>query len=266
MTDHEVSFHVRHEVFPDRILAIIRAISDNQSIEDITQWDRQLKRMRDLNILTEDRILTETALQLLQVSSRKEALWGDLAHFTHYTLWNIDHPYQHGFSWFYRAFCDYLFDQETFKFGVRDIANHVCLNFNSQIEADEIFEPYLKGNPSLSSDSITGIQHWLDALTPAVIENNVFARRTFCPPELLLLAIGWVFRDEPDPIDVPLLLTRLQRDAICRLCLLDPKFFDRTLDWLLPRFPKVILSEDKAGFYGRSIRLRKLPSLADIIP
>lgn len=265
MPTQDMNFHVRHEVFPDRILAIMRATSRGDSIEDITQWDRQLKRMRDLGLINDNGDLTSDAKSILHITTRKEAIWGDLAHFLHYTTWNLKAPNLHGFSWFYRAFCDYLFDQDGFKFGNSETANRVCVIFNSQIEADETFQPYLNGNPSLSADSIAGIQHWLSALTPHVIEKNIFARRTFCAPELLLLAIGWVFRDEPDPINVPLLLTRPQRAVLCRLCLLDPKFFDRTLDWLLPRFPKVILSEDKSGFYGRSIRLRKLPSLEDLV-
>jgi len=266
MPTQELSFHVRHEVFPDRILAIMRAISQNTPFDDVTQWDRQLKRMRDLDLLAEDNQLTKSAQLLLQITERKDAVWGDLAHYLHYSAWDIETPDLYGFSWFYRAFCDYLYDQEGFTFGNRQIADRVCVTFNSQIEADELFQPYLSGNPSLSPDSISGIQHWLDALTPPVIENNVFSRRTFCPSELLLLAIGWVFRHESDPVGVPLLLGRPQREALCRLCLLDPKFFDRTLDWLIPRFPKVILSEDKAGFYGRSIRLRKLPELEDLVP
>ncbi|MCU0496200.1 MAG: hypothetical protein MUF87_02475 [Anaerolineae bacterium] len=264
MTTQELSFHVRHEVFPDRILEIIRSISDNEPIDTVVQWDRQLKRMRDFGLLTDDRTLTSIGEILLRVTLKKKIIWGELMHFLHYTTWNEASPYLNGFSWFYRTFCDYLFEQEGFKFGNTEISNRVCVQFNDQIEATEIFQPYLNGNPSLSANSITGIQHWLDALNPPVIVKNIFNRRNFCSPELLLLGIGWIFRDEPDPIGVPLLLSRPQREILCRLCLLDPKFFDRTLDWLIPRYPKVILSEEKAGFYGRSIRLRKLPSLEDL--
>jgi hypothetical protein len=260
----DVNFHVRHEVFPNRVLAIMRAISKNEPFEDITQYDRQIKRMRSLGLLDDEGKLTELAESILRVIERRETLWGDLGHFLHYTLWDESTPYLNGFSWFYREICNYVFEQEEFKFGNRKLNDALCLSFNSQIEASEIFQPYLKENPSLSADSISGIQHWLEALEPPVIEKHTFTRRAFCSPELMLLAIGWVFRHEPDPVGVPLLLNRPQREAICRLCLLDTKFFDRTLDWMLPRFSKVIRSEDKSGFYGRSIRLHKLPTLEDI--
>jgi hypothetical protein len=99
-----------------------------------------------------------------------------------------------------------------------------------------------------------------------VIENKTFTRRAFCPPELLLLAIGYLWRDDPDATQYDILLTRDKREMLCRLCLLDPDSLDPTLDWMLPRFPDIVQKGDDAGYYGRYIRLLKLPTLEDIVP
>ena len=74
-----------------------------------------------------------------------------------------------------------------------------------------------------------------------------------------------MLRDEVDATGVDILLSREKRDAICKVCLLDPHALDRALDWMLPIFPNVIALGTSAGFYGRFIRLYKLPTLEDII-
>lgn len=265
MAKKDLSFHVRQDVFPDRIIRVLQALSNNEPIDEITQSDRQIQLARELGLITETRSITESGQHILAIYERKPALWGDLGHFLHYTLWDEEVPNKAAFSWLYREYTNYLWSNDGFKLGKSQLLNPLCLTFNSQIEESELFQPYLDDSPSLSPDSLAGVKHWLDAVTPAVIESNVFTRRVFCPPELLLLAIGWAFRHEPAAIDTPLLLSHSRRETICRLCLLDPKYFERALDWLVPRFPKVIQNEDQAGFYGRTIRLRKRPSLEDLI-
>jgi len=275
----QLAIHIPPEATPDNVTAMLQALVENQiefaNVDDLLQFMMELdigtrtevqsiaERMGLLNKQKNSITVSESGRLLIRL---KLMIIPEVLHFLIYTGWHEKNPMEFLPAWAYRYICDYLWNNPEYRLSdeqVEQIISEIIVQAETNFEALELGEI---AGVSFSAKSIRGARRWLDALTPAVIENNVFARRTFCPPELLLLAIGWVFRDEPDPIDVPLLLTRLQRDAICRLCLLDPKFFDRTLDWLLPRFPKVILSEDKAGFYGRSIRLRKLPSLADIIP
>ncbi len=118
---------------------------------------------------------------------------------------------------------------------------------------------------SFSRKSLTGARKWLDALQPTVIEDNIFTRRAFCSPELMLLAIGYVLRDDPDATEIDILLSRDRREQICRICLLAPESFDRTLDWAIPVFPKLIEPGTSAGTYGRFIRLHKMPTLQDVV-
>ncbi len=108
------------------------------------------------------------------------------------------------------------------------------------------------------------INNWLEALVPPVIENNIFTRRSFCPPELTLLASGWVAQTMDGELDIDFLLTPPRREAICRLCLLEPNSLDNVLDWMLPNYPDIVQPGTSAGVYGRYLRFLKWPGVTDL--
>src|SRR5690606_18800276 len=117
---------------------------------------------------------------------------------------------------------------------------------------------------------LTGAHKWMEALQPEVLEKSGreyrrFTRREFCPPELLIMAIGYILRDDPDATELDILLTPERRDALCQICLLEPSALDRALDWALPAFPTVISPGTTAGYYGRFVRLHKRPTFEDLI-
>jgi hypothetical protein len=118
---------------------------------------------------------------------------------------------------------------------------------------------------SFSTKSVRGVRKWLEALSPPVLEENVFTRRNFCHPELMLLAAAWVFQRTDADLGIDLLLTPARREAICRLCLLEPAALDRTLDWMLPTFPHIVVPGTTAGAYGRFLRFLKWPTFADLL-
>ena len=117
---------------------------------------------------------------------------------------------------------------------------------------------------SFGRKSLIGAQKWLAAVSPPVVTGKIFRRRTFCPPELLLLALGHVLKDEQPIVDVDILLTHEKREAICQVCLLEPDMFERTLDWSMSVYPGLIQEGTTAGFYGRFVRLSTLPMIEDI--
>ncbi|MBN1877088.1 MAG: hypothetical protein JXA33_22890 [Anaerolineae bacterium] len=118
---------------------------------------------------------------------------------------------------------------------------------------------------SLSKFSLVGATHWLKALTPPVIENDIFTRRHFCPPELALLALGWVGQATNGDLCIDFLLTPERRESLCRICLLDPSALDRVLDWTLPLYPTVVQPGTGAGVYGRFVRFLRWPELRDLL-
>ncbi len=205
--------------------------------------------------------LTTLGCTLMQL---KETIRKDILHFLFYTGWQSEAPSTFLPSWAYRAVCDDYWARQQVELEGAFLDRRV-----SEIVSQT--EQYFReiglvdfNEVSFGRKSLTGIKKWLEAVDPPVIEDNTFTRRAFCPPELLLLALGWVVGQEGLP-DTDVLLSHQTREAICRVCLLEPTAFDRALDWMIPIFPQVIAPGTTAGFYGRFVRLHKLPQLADVI-
>jgi hypothetical protein len=137
------------------------------------------------------------------------------------------------------------------------------LNNHTQIVFANV-EGYEFGKVSLSPKSIRGVRKWLEVLIPPVIENNIFTRRMFCPLELTLLATGWVAQTMEGEIGIDFLITPPRREAICRLCLLEPNSLDNVLDWMLPNYPGIVQPGTRAGVYGRYLRFLKWPEVIDL--
>lgn len=278
MASEQLAIHIPPEAYPENIMAMLQALVENDaefgSVDELLQFlmESDIGTRTEMQTMAERLGLLDKRKNSIRISQNgrlltqlKPAIMPEIFHFLIYTGWDDVAPKEFLPSWSYRYICDHFWTIGEFK--LSDESNERLVSEvidRAETTFTELGIENFDG-VSFSGKSLRGARKWLEALTPSVIEKNTFTRRSFCPPELLLLGIGWIFRHERDPIGVPLLLSRPQREALCRLCLLDPKFFDRTLDWLIPRFPKVIQSEDKAGFYGRSIRLRKLPSLEDLV-
>ena len=137
----------------------------------------------------------------------------------------------------------------------------------NEIEAEACFEveETRKAVVSLSWRSLKGVLNWLDGVVPPVIENETLTRRYFCPPELALLAAGWVAQQTEGELGIDFLLTPERREMICKVCLLDPMALDRVLDWTLPLYPEVMVAGTNAGVYGRFLRFLKWPESSDLL-
>lgn len=264
-----LSFHIRHEVTPDRCGAVLSAIAEGRPYQHVLQGDRQEARLRQLGLIA-GQALSAEGQALVQVCRQKPALWGDLLHFLHYTRWSLREPTTHGFSWIYRQFTQLLWranqalvDDAFLKPAVGALIGAV--------EAEPAFTDAIgsktrAGAVSLSTASLSGALSWLDALQPPVMSGQQFTRRFFCPPELLVLALGWVAQTSGGELGIDLLLSPERREALCLLCLLDLAALDRSIDWALPLYAGCIRPGTRAGAYGRFVRLVRWPQLADLAP
>ena len=262
-----ISLHVRHEVTPDRTLAVLQGLSAGEDVEYVTQWERQLARLRRLGLVEQDGI-TLLGEYVLAIVRRNPDLWGEIGHFLHYSLWDSDRGRELGFSWTYQKFTDTAWHLGSFELaaGLRETITSSLINL-AEDEPDIDLTTFRKQAASISKDSLNGVLHWLAALIPPVItRNSQFERRHFCSPELLLLAIGHVAQQTEAELGIDLLLTPPRRDAICRLCLLEPAALDRALNWMLPLYPAVVVPGTTAGTYGRFLRFLRWPTLADVAP
>lgn len=261
-----LSFHIRHEVRPERVKEVFMSIANDQPFDYVIQAERQLTYLRQVGLI-ENAELSPIGNLIHTLCLVKAELWGDLIHFVQYTLWHKDNPEENGFSWTYRNLSDHLW-----RLGVAQRINHsffepVVSALINQAETSPYFEveQTRKAAVSLSRDSLRAGYYWLGELVPPVIENNTFTRRYFCPSELALLAAGWVAQQTDGELEIDFLLTPERREMLCKLCLLDPTALDRVLDRTLPLYPNVIVAGTSAGVYGRFLRFLKWPEMSDLL-
>lgn len=263
----DLSFHVRHEVTPDRVWEVLAAVAGGYSFDPIVQSDRQLSRLRQLGLVESASIrLTTIGLNLYQVGANKRHVAYDLLHYLHYTLWSQNKPLENTPYWTYRKFCEMLYEKSTCNLDLStrdaltaDLNNAINETFGHRIRLSK------KGSLSLSNNSLSGIQHWLTVLTPPAIDNNFFALRQFCSPELLLLSIGYLITETGMELDVDVLLSPENRIFLEKICIIDNGCLDKVLDWTLNLYPNLITPGTRTGSYGRFIHLEKLPVFADFI-
>lgn len=262
-------FHVRHQARPERVFEILNLINSGEDYTLVVQFDEQLTRARALNLVETDNnqiVLTALGQNVRAITQASPQLSGEIGHFLHYSQWQSSTPEESTPFFLYRVFCNYLYDQQsTVVLNARESLERTCLDLADVIQSSGYFPSEKLQGLSLSPDSIGGIIHWLKALNPPVITDDHFEQRGYCPPETLLLAIGYALRDDPDAIDVDVLLSAELQEDICRACLLAPDYFEQTLDWMLPLYPDIITSDNEIGYYGRYIRLHKRPTLEDIL-
>ncbi len=260
-----ISLHVRHEVTPERCLAVLQALEQGEPYDHITQPERQVARLRQLGLVQED-VPSPLGATLLDLCRQKPDLWGDMAHFLHYTVWDSEGDSRPGLSWTYRRVTDAAWSLSEFAL-TAETREAVASSLINQVEDEPGIDigDLKKEAASLSKDSVNGVLHWFAALVPPTREDDTFHRRHFCPRELTLLATAWVCRRSDADLGIDLLLTPARREAICRLCLLEPAALDRTLDWMLPSFARIVVPGTTAGAYGRFLRFLKWPTFADLV-
>jgi len=256
----KLSFHVRHEVTPERAWDVLTALAEGYSSDHIIQADRQLSRLRQLGLVEETSIsLSPMGLSLYKLGDTKRSIINEFFHFLHFTSWKPTKVQENTPFWSYRKYCEMLYERRscTLDSATRDAFTAEMNNAIYNAFGDQC---YKKGALSLSTNSLSGIEHWLKALNPPAIEGNAFVLRQFCSPELLILAVGYMVQETAMDLDVDLLLSPEKRIFIQKLCLVENDRLDRIFDWTFDVYPNLIKPGTRTGSYGRFIRLLKLPT------
>lgn len=224
--------------------------------------DRQrleaLMTARDLGLVEDrDNLLTRLGKIFAILSQSKPTLFPNMIHYLSYTLWNEALPQQYCFSWTYRNCCDLLWQAANLTLqDRRKIAADIAATAKHAFGLDSI---------SLSPKSIGGILLWLTFLEPRVFDDKgvTFSRRAFCPPELFLLAIDYLYGMEGTAYGSNVLLDQRHRETICKICLLEPARFERVLDYAVAQFP--YLERGVGGGWGSYVLLNRRPEFADFL-
>ena len=223
---------------------------------DFTDRSEPLSLARLLNLLVAHNGGLALSPAARAIAEMRPANRADMLHFLLATAWREGTDPGLGCAWAYRAFCDRLWSRGTVTLDAVETRRAVAELLD---EAQAAFPEVRLA--ALSPKSVLGMRKWLEPLDPPVLVGDAFRRREICSSELLLLAIGHVAAEDGAELGIELPMTPARREAICRLCLLEPAALDRALDRAIPAFPALIEPGTRAGAHGRFIRLKTAPTI-----
>lgn len=279
MAATNLAIHIPPDANPNNISALVRALAKEteakfSTVQELLEFAESsgIGSRTEMQFTATKLGLIERSTDGIRISSNgkifastKVEVSGDILHFLMYCCWNKNDPSDFLPSWTYKTCCDAYWNAISFQLTEKSLDQRVeeIINQANNVFSSMGFE--LSNGISFGRKSLIGFHKWIGAVNPLVLEDKLFSRRAFCPPELLILAIGHIIKEEDTSIDIDILLSRERREAICRICLLEPDALDRALDWMIPIYPKVIEKGTSAGYYGRFIRLHKIPTIEDVV-
>lgn len=236
---------------------IPEVVEQAESTGYVIQDHRRLEALvtaRDLGLVHQNRnALTEQGEVIAQLELHKPDLFVDIVHGLLYDLWDTRQKGEKCFSWSYRALCRILWEGGDQRLATRR-------ELASQIEA-QARSAFSRPDVVFSPKSIGGALLWLCELNPTVLSEDEarFSRRDFCPPELFIMAIDFVYRDQDIEYGVNLLLSDRNLTAICQYCLLDTERFERVLEYAVAQFD--YLHKGVGGGWGQYLVLDRASEL-----
>ena len=197
-----------------------------------------------------------------QILLHEHPVQRDLMHYLAYSAWTWETASTAPF-WSYQHTVDYLWtcSRVDLSTHTHDLVEEVRVSSRTTFEG---YPNYVAERVVYNIHSVRGVLSWLRELDPPVIVERLFARRQTCSAELIALALGQAARQAGIGAGNDLLLSQERREAVCRICLLEPGYLDRLLDWAIPRFPELLAPGMRGGSYGRSVRLLRLPAVEDL--
>ncbi len=181
-----------------------------------------------------------------RVAKYNPSLLPELIHFTYYIIYNERDPASR-FSWAYRLVCEHLWEARSSLINVHALVNLV------QEEAQRTFQDSQDFGVSFSQNSVAGVINWLEALEPPCITelasgSRVFNRRSFCPTELVLLALEYMRAKTGTTRISQLQLSNEVRQAIALLCLVDEEALDELFQIVANAFGLILRQTERGNW------------------
>lgn len=207
---------------------------------------------------------TQLGDSLVDVMYRDRKLFNNLLHFLYYTAYDR-FPEEHIFSSYtYRAFTDYLYDNEPFD-SLHGEKGTIVSEVTALAESDDLDLSYTRSGVSLSAKSFNNYFRYIDALSPEVNPNDHddsdgFELRSFCPPELLVVTVNYLYQQKGSEYNTLMLVTDEVETRIKKICLLTDHGFDEVVDYADQAYPFFTKKHD----FGLNLRLEKEVKFDDL--
>lgn len=241
MIDKPTGFHVRHDLRPDftfELMMMLHALPPGQSEAALkNEADRQgyalrqrkdysklVRSLYELEVITGEAdtlALTDIGSNIARAAYFQPALLPELIHFLYYIGYEANNNKR--FSWSYRKVCDWLWDSAPCEINRDRLVNIVTQAAQDTFDISGI---------SFSTQSVSGILHWVTNLYPRCIDaDNIFMRRAYCPVESFMLALHHVYQHQSHQAETPSVrLTPTVKETVCRICLIAPESFMEMLN------------------------------------
>lgn len=232
-------YHVRHDlkpIFAYELLMLLRS-EESQTEEELREvahaqgfnlrqrksYGKLLRSLEELDIIHRNSkhiSLTEKGEIISEATLLQRDLLAELIHYQYYTLYQFDENLR--FSWSYRTVCDHLWMTAPCTINRDRLVNVVIET------ATEVFD---ETSISFSTQSVMGILHWVESLSPSCLEDDgkTFSRRLYCPVEAFALALNYVYQIHKRDV-LSILLTSEFKEEVCKVCLIVPEAFDEMLE------------------------------------
>ena len=217
---------------------------------------------KDLGLIYKDPsskkfMLSPEGVILRKILSYKPVIFVDVVHGLQILLWfKSQKSPAVAWSWAYKRIVDLLWEN-----GYLNTIPKKTIISEIVSMAQEVFGTV---DMAFSPKSFNGALLWISQLHPPVINEESFKRRLFCPPELFLLAVDYVYRRSKTEYGVKLILRENVKEEICKMCLLDPVSFEKVLSHVELQFENLFSSQIGGG-WGRYVTLEREPTLKDLL-
>lgn len=270
-----MKFHFEHNVTPKHVAALLALFGSEKALNKEEIRDRlkaNAHRISD-DYLRRNLIglvgigslrkvgasfeLSELGDRLARLLQFRPNVFFDLMHYLYYATWDQNPSEQVAFSWTYQNICDILWASRPSKIDGNAVANEIYRRIEREFSQAQ--------KPSISHWAVHGVCNWLATLDPPFMKpgskNHSSEGRRTCSPELILLAIDYLYRKNGIPYGTTLLLDEPKIAAITAFCLLYPASFEPMLETTLNSFSVL---KCQSTLWGRSLLLPQQVSILTV--
>ena len=202
---------------------------------------------------------------LVDIMYRDRSLFNTVLHFLYYTAFEKYSDRHIFMSYTYREFTNYIYDNSPFDVFRGERGTIVGEVTELAEQSPDVDVSKTRSGVSLSTKSFSNYLQYLMELSPEVLVvddsgGTGFERRSFCPPELMILAVDHIYKQNQTDYETLLRVTDDSKIQIKQICLLSDDGFDEVTDYAEQAYPFFSKKHD----FGLNLRLDREATLDEL--